>query len=48
VKGFFDTFKANQKAYEEINPSAMEQLYGFIDFAQFKLILVDYKTMKDE
>ena len=46
-KAFLIDFKENQAKYQEINPAVVEQLFGFVDFSEFKLRIMDYKKMCD-
>lgn len=44
VKAFYDDFKAEVGKYEAINSSAVETLFGFIDFDKFKQAILKHKS----
>lgn len=46
-KAFLVDFKDNSAKYKEINGPVVEQLFGFVDFSEFKLRILDYKKMCD-
>jgi len=43
INNFYVDFATDMKKYEAINSHTMDQLYGFIDFVEFKVNLIGYK-----
>lgn len=46
-KAFLLDFKDNVAKYKEINAPVVDQLFGFVDFQEFKLRISEYKKMMD-
>jgi len=46
-KAFLLDFKDNTAKYKEINKPVVDQLFGFVDFSEFKLRISEYKKMMD-
>ena len=47
IKQFMETFKDNKQAYEQANSDTFDTLYGFIDFEQFKQMMITFKKSAD-
>ena len=43
INNFYVDFATDMKKYEAINSNTMDQLYGFIDFQDFKVNIIGYK-----
>jgi len=43
INNFYVDFATDMKKYEAVNSHTMDQLYGFIDFPQFKENIIGYK-----
>lgn len=43
INNFYVDFATDMKKYESINSNTMDQLYGFIDFQDFKVNIIGYK-----
>ena len=43
INNFYIDFATDMKKYESINSNTMDQLYGFIDFMNFKENIIAYK-----
>lgn len=44
VQSFYDDFRADVSKYEDINSSAVETLFGFVNFDKFKQAILKYKS----
>ena len=45
IESFLKTFNENKDQYREINPNTYLQLFAFVDFTEFKKIVLDYKDL---